>query len=156
MADTVATYKAMEPLVKSGKAKAIGISNFNASAIEAFLPQVTVKPAINQCGYSIAGHTESLWGRDDATRHYCAAHNITYSAYSPLGGLSGVDVLSDKRVLAVAAAHNKSSAQVALRWVTQQGVTAVTASTKRSHLLSDLAIFDFTLTGAEMAALAKI
>ena len=57
---------------------------------------------------------------------------------------------------AIGAAHNKSSAQVALRWVTQQEVVAVTASTKVSHLRSDLGIFDFSLTAEEMQALANI
>ncbi len=64
--DTVSTYRALEPLVYSGVARAIGISNFNASAIEALLPRVSVRPVVNQCGFSIAGHDEStsLWGRE--------------------------------------------------------------------------------------------
>ena len=86
----------------------------------------------------------------------CKEKGITYSAYSPLGGLSGVDVLSNPTVKSIGAKHGKSSAQVALRWVTQQGVVAVTASTKASHLESDLGIFDFSLTAEEMAALTKI
>ena len=80
LADSVRTYKALEGLVQDGRARAIGVSNFNASALAAFLPQVHVKPAVNQCGYSIAGHTLDAWGRDDATRMACEAHNITYSA----------------------------------------------------------------------------
>ena len=67
------------------------------------------------------------------------------------GGGNGLSI-----VVAVGAAHNKSSAQVALRWVTQQGVVAVTASTNPRHLAGDLEIFDFTLTDAEMAALTAI
>ena len=59
-------------------------------------------------------------------------------------------------MIAVGKAHNKSSAQVALRWVTQKGVVAVTASTNPKHLASDLDIFDFSLTDGEMAQLDKI
>jgi len=56
----------------------------------------------------------------------------------------------------VAKAHNKSSAQVALRWVTQQGVVAVTASNRSSYDSEDLKIFDFTLSEHEMATLAAV
>ena len=161
---SVATYKAMEPLVASGKAKAIGVSNFNASALAELLSRVDVKPAINQCAFSIAGHTGIPyhgfnWGRDDATRELCEANNITYSAYSPLGGwaMGGTShVLSDPTVNSVAAAHNSTAAAVALRWVTQQGIVAVTSSDNPSHVAGDLASFDLTLTDAEMAALAKV
>lgn len=163
MADTIRHYKALEPFVVSGKAKALGISNFNASAIAALMPHVTVKPVINQCGYSIAGHSEAtaLWGRDDETKSACTAHGITYSAYSPLGGWAkgGTGhVLSDPTVKAVAAAHNRSAAQVALKWVVQQGVVAVTSSDKQDHVAGDLAIFDgeFELTSEEMTQLSKV
>ena len=85
--DSVKAYEAIVThALHNGKARAIGISNFNASQLAEFLPRVSVKPAINQCGYSIAGHSDDRWGRDDATKAACEAHNITYSAYSPLGG----------------------------------------------------------------------
>lgn len=117
-----------------------------------------MKPAINQCGYSIGGHdaAETAWGRDDPTVAACQAANITYSAYSPLGGWTKVDVLKDPNVLAVAATHNVSAAQVALRWVTQQQIVVVTSSDKVSHDEGDLAIFDFELSSAEMARLTAV
>jgi len=159
--ETVKAYRALEPLVKSGKARAIGISNFNSSAVEALLPRVKVKPAVNQCGYSIGGHSEAtqLWGRDDATRQTCRKHAVHYSAYSPLGGVTmhGTGhVLSDPTVKAVAKAHNRSAAQVALRWVLQRDVVAVTSSDKLSHISSDLAALEFALTDEEMEQLGKV
>lgn len=162
LADTVNTYRALQPLVADGRARAIGVSNFNATFLEQFLadPSVTVKPAVDQCGYSIHGHGGNAGavtplGRDTATRNACRQHGITFSAYSPLGGLSGIDVLHDPVVVKVAAAHNTSTAQVALRWVVQQGVVAVTASDKARYDVSDLDIFDFELTGNEMSALSS-
>ena len=113
-------------------------------------------PVVNQCGFSIAGHSRPDAGRDFETLAECKRRNITYSAYSPLGGLSKIPVLSNPTVKAVAAAHNKSTAQVALRWVTQQEVTAVTASDNVEHLKGDLDIFDFTLTDDEMAELSAL
>ena len=163
MEDTVKTYLALEPFVTSGQVKAIGVSNLNASALAALLPRVNVKPAVNQCGYSIAGHFEdtSLWGRDDDTVKFCNSHGISYSAYSPLGGWAKggtAHVLGDPTVKAVAAAHNRSTAQVALKFVVQQGIVAVTSSDKEDHLVSDLAIFDggLELSDAEMGQLAKV
>ena len=79
----------------------------NASAITALLPRVSIKPAMNQCAFSIAGHSDDLWGRDDATREACKANNMAYAAYSPLGGWAkhGTGhVLNDPTVKAVAAA----------------------------------------------------
>ena len=73
-----------------------------------------------------------------------------------MGGLSGVNVLGNPTVLGIGKVHNKTSAQVALRWVTQQGVVAVTASNKSSYDKEDLDIYDFTLSDAEMTALSAI
>jgi len=73
-------------------------------------------------------------------------------AYSPLHS----PCLEHTQVQAMAAAHNVSVYQVALRWLVQSNVSFVTASNKSSHLTSDLAIFDFSLTGAEMATLDSL
>ena len=155
--DTLAAYRAMEPLVASGKARALGISNFNAAGIkQLFAAGLTVPPRVNQCGFSVGNHDSPDHGSDLDTLAACVAHNITYSAYSPLGGLSHVDVLHNPDVLAVAEAHGKSAAQVALRWVVQQGVVAVTASTKAEYDVADLGIFDWALTDDEMARLMAV
>jgi len=157
--DTVRAYTSLEEYALAGKARAIGISNFNASAIDALyaaMPSMRVPPSINQCGFSIGNHNKTLHGSDYQTLAKCQQKKITYSAYSPLGGLSDVDILHNPTVIAIGEAHNKSTAQVALRWATQQGVVCVTASTTPSHLASDLDIFDFTLSPAEMEALTQI
>lgn len=157
MEDTVNTYHKMEEFALAGKARALGISNFNASAIDAlYAAGLRVRPAVNQCGFSIGGHNDSEMGRDYETLAKCEAMNITYSAYSPLGGLTKARPLSDPTVLAIGAKHNKSSAQVALRWVTQQGVPAVTASNNSDYDTEDLQIFDFTLSDDEMKQLGAI
>lgn len=157
--DSVTTYKAMEPFFKQGKIKALGVSNFNSSALEQLLKQVDVRPVVDQCAFSIAGHSDSRWGRDDATKAFCDAQGIHYSAYSPLGGWAkhGTGhVLNDPTVQSVAAAHNTTTAAVAMRWVTQQGVVAVTSSDKASHIVGDMASFGITLTDAEMAKLHEV
>jgi len=145
--ETEQVWKAMEPLVAQGKARAIGVSNFKSTDLERLLSYAKVKPAINQCEFSVGHH-------DDATVKTCKDSGITYSAYSPLGGINNpFDVHHSKDVNDVAAAHNKSWAQVALRWVVQQGVVAVSATTSESHMRGDLEIFDFSLTEDEMRRL---
>ena len=80
---------------------------------------------------------------------------MTYSAYSPLGGVTRYSVFDDPTAKAIAAAHNRSAAQVALRWVAQQGALFVTAGSNPQYLNEDLHIFDFELSEEEMALLAS-
>jgi len=77
---------------------------------------------MNQCGHSIGAHnsTHAPQGGDDNTAEFCQKNNISYSAYSPLGGLSGIDVLKDPTVISIGKAHGRSAAQVALRWLIQK------------------------------------
>ena len=146
-------------------------SNFNASQLAELLAVTTVPPAVNQCEFAIGDH-------DDDTIAFCKKHNITYEAYSPLGGLSHIDVLGDKDVLAIAKSHAVSPAQVALRWVVQQEVPFVTvcvllaapvnhhqvltflrvcispqAATNPAYMIEDLDLFHFTLSDEEMRTL---
>ena len=154
--ETLATWRGLEALLDSGVAKRIGVSNAASSVVSMLLANATHKPSVNQCAYSIGNtraHAEV--GSDEATVALCAYNGVQYEAYSPLGGYSKVDVLSNPSVLKVAAAHNVSTAQVALRWLTQQGIKAVTASDNPEHQKGDLAL-DFNLTDAEIADLAKL
>merc|ERR1711871_465249 len=106
-------------------------------------------------GFSIGGHNYSTLGRDLDTLAKCREKGITYSAYSPLGGLSHIDVMHDADVVQIAKRHGVSAAQVALRWVVQQGVVAVTASMQEKYDVEDLHVFSFELTDTEMAILTK-
>lgn len=121
--DTLITYNHMEKMVAAGRARAVGVSNFNATMLDALAARASTKPAINQVGFSVGGHAPGLtpWGRDDATLAKCRELGVTLSAYSPLGGWSKVDVLHDPAVLAVAKSQGRNAAQVALRWIVQQG-----------------------------------
>jgi len=156
--ETLATYKHLEEFYQQGKARAIGVSNFNASLLDKFLPEVKVRPAVNQVGFSIGGHstTESAWGRDDVTLAKCKEQGIHLTAYSPLGGITKVDVMHDPTVLAVGHAHNRSAAQVGLRWLVQQEIPIITSTSSADHAKSDLEVFTFNLTDTEMAELRRV
>jgi len=88
---------------------------------------------------------------------YCRAHGISYSAYSPMEGLSGHDVFDLPRVKAIAAAHNVSGAQVALKWLTQQNISVVTAAHVPAYIAEDFDLFSWgDLSVKEMAALGAL
>ena len=162
--DTLATWRVLERAAFAGQTRAIGVSNFNSSALESLLLQARIKPALNQVAYSIGNHNgtryrNQTWGRDDSTRALCKKAGVTLQAYSPLGGwaLGGTSrILHDPTVLSVAAAHNRSAAAIALRWVVQQGIPLVTSSDSKEYDLEDLSIFSFNLSTAEMNKLAAV
>ena len=103
-------------------------------------------PAVNFCEMSVGNH-------DDATIAFCKAKGITYEAWAPLRDVN----LTDTRLVAIAAAHGVSSAQVALRWITQQGCPlAVSPGLTEAYALEDMGLGGFTLTDAEMATVSAI
>lgn len=156
---TVAAYADLETALEQGMTRAIGVSNFNSTLLAAMLPQVKVAPAVNQCGHSVGAHNASHnpnLGGDDATVKWCAAHGISYSAYSPLGGLNGLDIFKDATVKRIAAVHSVSPAQVALRWLVQQEISIVTAADSEAYCAEDVDLFSFELTTAEMGTLAAL
>lgn len=153
---TLEVYRAMESAFEQKKVRALGVANFNSSAIDMLVKKAKVKPALNQCQFSIGSHHAEEMGGSDSTLEYSRKNGIAFQAWSPLGGSSGVDVMHLPEVKAVAQAHNKSAAQVALRWITQQGGLVVTASSKASHDLGDLDLFDWDITDEEMKQLSNL
>ena len=133
-------WRALETLYKDGKVKAIGVSNFQIHHLEDLLQDAEVKPVINQVEYHPRLTQKEL-------RAYCEQQNIQLEAWSPLmqGELLDNDVLS-----AIAAKHNKSTAQVILRWDVQNGVITIPKSTKEHRIIQNADIFDFELTSDEM------
>ena len=148
--ETGEIYGALEAAMTSedpafkGKIKAIGVSNFDHEML-ALLAKTNpaTTPAVNQCRMSVGGY-------DAETHAYCKQHGIVYQAYSVLHGDS-----SAPPVVAAAAAHGVSAQQVMERWATQLGVPIVTSSNVSAYDTEDIAIFDITLTAAEMSAITS-
>jgi len=141
----------------AGKSSAIGVSNFSPSQLRQL--QTTAKdwpPAINQCSLSVGYH-------DDDTIKYCDENKITYMGYSPLcGGPNGSScrhgsVMSIPQVQAIAASHNVSAAQIALKWIVQQGRPLATAVWREDYMKEDLDLWSWgSLTAEEMTTLTSI
>ena len=160
--DTILAWIEMEKALGIGLTKAIGVSNFNAALLAKLAAdsRTHVVPAVNQCNHAIGNHNAShspRHGGDDATVQYCVDHGISYSAYSPLEGLDGEDVWKLPAVADIAKAHNVSGAQVALKWLVQQGISVVTAAHNPTYIKEDVDLWSWgNLTTTEMATLAAI
>mmetsp|Transcript_32193 Transcript_32193/g.88308 ORF Transcript_32193/g.88308 Transcript_32193/m.88308 type:complete len:197 (-) Transcript_32193:302-892(-) len=142
------TWRAMEFLQKQGRVRAIGLSDYKASDLQETLDVATLPIAVHQVEWHPYKH-------DEAMLALCKAHGIQLQAWSPLGGAQG-SVLSDPTVKTIAAAHNVSTAQVALAWSLQRGVAVVTGTDNPAHMASDLDLWSFNLTDAEVDAINKL
>ena len=136
-------WAAFEEMLRNETTRAIAVSNFSPAQIKC-LPQNATAPAVNQLPYSV-GH-----GSDTSVAKDKELGGILVQAYSPLGSGS---VLTDPDVVKIGGSHNKSAAQVALRWIIQRNATFTTSSSSLAHFQGDLDIFDFVLSEEEMRAL---
>ena len=142
----VESWLALEQIAESGRAKAIGVSNFKQHHLQPLLDAATIVPAVNQ----IELHPY-LQQRDVA--EFSRQHGIAVEAWSPLGQGNLVD---EAAVQAIADGHGKSLAQVILRWHIQQGNIVIPKSTHRERMAENLDIFDFALSEDEQAVLTGL
>ena len=141
--DFVETWHALEDVYESGRARAIGVSNFLEPHLERLMAESGVVPAVNQ----IEIHPYLTQG---PLRAYDADHGIVTEAWSPLG--SGI-VLDDPVLARIGAAHGVTPAQVTIRWHLQRGDVVFPKSTHRERLAQNLDVFGFTLSDADIAAI---
>ena len=147
--DVFGTWRALEKAYRDGKARAIGVSNFQAGRFFDFAHYVDVKPMVNQlqCNTLI---------QQTAIEPFLAQFDTKMMAWGPLGG-QGVDGIVKSELLAgIGAKYNKSAAQVALRWLTQRGIVAIPKSTHKERMQQNFDIFDFSLTADELALIASM
>lgn len=135
-----ATLEQMATLRERGKVRFVGVSNFPPSWVERAAEQTTI--FANQVEYH-------PYLSQQALLEQAARHDLMLTAYSPL---ARGRVLDDPTITEIAAAHGKLPAQVVLRWLVQQDqVAAIPKATAAERIDSNLDIFDFELSAAEMA-----
>ena len=150
--DFVETWKAMEEIYHSGRAKSIGVSNFTAHHLRKLHGETEVVPAVNQIEVHPYFRQPALLAAD-------AEHGVLSQAWSPIGGITfyrdgeHTSTLEDPTIAGIAEAHGKSPAQVMLRWHLQQGRSAIPKSANPKRIAENIAIVDFQLTGDELAAI---
>lgn len=137
----VEPWKALEEIYASGKAKAVGVSNFQIRHLEHLATFAKVKPALNQ----IEIHPYNV--RKDLI-DFCKQQDIAVQAWSPL--MRGI-VLTDETINRIAAKYHKSAAQIVLRWLIEKDLLLAVRSTKKERLISNADIFDFKLAPEDIA-----
>jgi diketogulonate reductase-like aldo/keto reductase len=148
---TLDAYRAFETLLGDGKVRAIGVSNFMVEHLTTLLERVTVVPAVNQ----IEVHP---YFQQREVQALGAEHGILTQAWSPIGGITFYrdgqhsSTLEDPVIGDIAKPHGKTPAQVMLRWHIQQGRSVIPKSTKPQRIAENIDLFDFELTGEELAA----
>ena len=145
--DYLGAWKELEQALKSGKVRAIGISDFdvNDEIFDSLVEKVNIKPQI----FQIECHP---YAQRDYWHKMAKKHNIKVECWFPLGGReSKGEILCDPIINKIAKAYKKSAAQVILRWHIQRGFIAIPGSSNPEHIKENISIFDFSLTDAEMA-----
>ena len=144
--DYVETWRAMERILASGGARAIGVSNFQPPHLQRVLDETDVVPAVNQ----IEAHP---YLTQDDVRGFGAAHGVVTEAWSPI---AQGRVLDDPVIADVADRVGRTPAQVALRWHIQRGDVVFPKSVTRSRVEENFALFDFELSDDDMDAVTGL
>lgn len=139
------TWKAFEELYNAGKVKAIGVSNFLESHLDAILETATIAPMVNQ----LELHPQYVQ-RDVV--EYCKNHRIIVEAWSPL--IKGE--FDHPVLMEIAKKHNKSVAQVLLRWSIQHGFLPLPKASRKERMLENADIFDFMLSDEDIEAMKDL
>ncbi|RAL22100.1 aldo/keto reductase [Thermoflavimicrobium daqui] len=133
-------WRALETLYKEGRVKAIGVSNFQIHHLEELMKDAEIKPMVNQ----VERHPRLT---QKELQSFCQNNDIQLEAWSPL--MQG-QLLSNEVLQEIADKHNKSVAQIILRWHLQHGVVIIPKSTKEHRIVENANVFDFELTKEEM------
>jgi len=149
---TLEAYRALETLLADDKVRAIGVSNFMVDHLTSLLEKSTVVPAVNQ----IEVHP---YFQQRKVQAFGVEHGILTQAWSPIGGItfyrdgSHGSTLKDPVIGKIAETHDKSPAQVMLRWHLQEGRSVIPKSTKERRIAENFDVFDFELANDEIAAI---
>ena len=144
--DYIETWKAMEEIYASGRARSIGVSNFQAHHLRSLFSETQVRPAVNQIEVHPYLAQEEL-------RAFDADHEIVTEAWSPI---AQGKVLDDPVVLRVAERYSRTPAQVVLRWHVQRGDVVFPKSVNRERMQQNFELFDFELDGDAMGDLSAL
>ncbi|KAE8099340.1 hypothetical protein FH972_017330 [Carpinus fangiana] len=152
--DIPSTWKSMEALYDSGKARAIGVSNFSSKKLGDLLEVARVPPAVNQ----VESHPS--W-QQPKLHAFCQSKGVHLSAYSPLGSpgtgrMKREVVLKNPILNAVAEKLGKSPAQVALRWGLQMGHSILPKSTNEARIKENFDVFDWSIPEDLLAKFSEI
>jgi diketogulonate reductase-like aldo/keto reductase len=146
--DVFGEWRAMEKLYREGRIRAIGVSNFHPDRVMDLMVHTEIVPAVNQ----VETHP---FQQQIANQAFMQENNIQIECWAPFAeGKNGM--FTNELLGAIAVKHNKSIAQVILRWLVQRGVVTIPKTVSRERMVENFNIFDFQLSEAEMAQIQTL
>jgi 2,5-diketo-D-gluconate reductase A len=144
--DFVQTWQTLSEFYRDGRAKSIGVSNFQTKHLGRLAAEADIVPAVNQI------EVHPYFGNDEV-RAYGLDHEIVTEAWSPI---AKGNVLGDPVLLEIAGRVGKSPAQVVLRWHLQRGDVIFPKSTHQERMRENFELFDFELSGADVTTISSL
>lgn len=142
------SWQALSQIYESGKARAIGVSNYTVRHLSELLDASDITPAVNQIEFH-----PFIYGDQKETLDFCRKHGIAVEAYSPL---AHGHRMNDPVLTRIAENYGKSVAQVLLRWAWQHDTIPIPKSSSENRIKENISIFDFALSEADMRDLNNL
>ncbi|MBN2045461.1 MAG: aldo/keto reductase [Anaerolineales bacterium] len=146
--DVYGEWRAMEALYQQGKIRSIGVSNFQPDRIMDLMVHNQITPAVNQIEVN-------PFQQQIEAQKFLQANGVQVEAWAPFAEGKN-QIFQNETLLTIAAKHQKSVAQVILRWVVQRGIIALAKSTRKERMLENIRVFDFELSADDVAAIATL
>jgi 2,5-diketo-D-gluconate reductase A len=146
--DVKGSWTAMEELYEAGRIKAIGLSNFEEQHLKELFAYAKIKPTVNQ----IETH---VFFQQHKAQKVLKQYDIQMEAWSPFARGRN-NMFTNPTLAAIGKKHNKSNAQVCLRWLYQRGIVAIPRTSQKAHMIENMTIFDFELDKADMETITTL
>jgi 2,5-diketo-D-gluconate reductase A len=146
--DVYGEWRTMEELYQQGKVRAIGVSNFQPDRIIDLMIHNKITPAVNQIEVN-------PFQQQIETQKFLQDNGVQVEAWAPFAEGRN-NIFQNAVLLSIAAKHQKSVAQVILRWLVQRGIIALAKSTRKERITENISVFDFELSAEDMATIATI
>lgn len=143
--DVYGEWRAMEQLYQQGKARAIGVSNFHPDRIIDLMIHNKITPAVNQIEVN-------PFHQQIEPQKFLQENNVQVEAWAPFAEGRN-NIFQNELLLSIAAKHNKSVAQVILRWLTQRGIVVLSKSVRKERMTENISVFDFELCAEDLMAI---
>jgi diketogulonate reductase-like aldo/keto reductase len=143
---TKKVWRQMEAIYLTGKVKAIGVSNYNATTLQATLDLDNIAPSVNQVRCSVFGYDKRVY-------ELCQQTGVVFEAYSPL---THGKHLNNRYIAEMAESYGKTNPQIMLRWALQKNIVAIPKSSHEEFIKANSDIFDFVISPGDMRKLDKI
>lgn len=146
--DVYGEWRAMEELYQQGKIRAIGVSNFHPDRMIDLIIHNQITPAVNQIEVS-------PFHQQIDSQKFSEANSIMVEAWAPFAEGRN-DIFENETLRSIAAKHNKSVAQVILRWLVQRGIIALAKTVRKERMIENISVFDFELDAENMSAITTL